>query len=289
MKRLLILLTLLSINSYASAQRSMPRGRPPATKEENYLSMAIFLIMLGATIYYLILKDLKDNTYHTELFSKSYRSSKKNVRFAYKTIGFFMVYAENDDLRGQIKYLVAYLRNIFPESRNFDMQEFMQIRHELDGITAPVRWLRNILPKDHYPQVIDFMIDLAYYNGRVSRRELHLIYHAGKVLGLPVNEIQSILTMRQNHYKEQERAKRERQSAFASTLNRSTKKNSSLRILGLPNTTTDLMEVRKAYRDLARKYHPDRFVNLEKGEQQMAHERFVQINNAHDYLQSIMR
>jgi|GEM_PF-1991414 len=220
-------------------------------------------------------------------FTSNSPPTRRNVRYAYKVIGYYLLYSENDDLRGQYKYLIAYLRNLFPQDKSFDAQEFADIRHEFDSITIPILWLKRVLQKDQYPQVIDFMIDLAFYNGKVSRGELFLIYQAGKLLRFTESEVKAIIAMRQNHYKEQEQKKRDNRSeSFSNSINRSTKKNSSLKILGLPNTTTDLKEVRKAYRDLARKYHPDRFVNSEKGEQKMAHERFVQINNAHDFLQT---
>ena len=245
-------------------------------------------LVVGLFLYFKFFYEVTGKTNSDLPFSYRFPPTKRNVRYAYKVIGYYVLYSENDDLKGQYKYLVGYLRNLFPEEKKFDGQLFAGIREEFEGINEPVIWLRRVLSKDQCPQVIDFMIDLAYYNGRVSRRELHLIYQAGKLLRLTEKEIQSILTMRQNHYKEQERERRERRSQFASTINRSTKKNASLRILGLPNTTNDFQEVRKAYRELARKYHPDRFVNTEKGERKMAHERFVQINNAHDYLKEIL-
>lgn len=262
---------------------------PKKKKETTSPLYAVFtFIGVGLFLYYKFVTEVAETPRHQVAFTHSYAPTKRNVRYAYKVIGYYMLYSENDDLKGQYRYLIGYLRNLFPDEKKFDGQLFTEIRQEFDGIHQPIMWLRRVLPKDQHPQIIDFMIDLAYYNGSVSRLELRLIYQAGKLLRLTEKEIQAILAMRQNHYKEQERARRDRTSSFAKTINRSTKKNTSLKILGLPTTTSDFKEVRKAYRDLARKYHPDRFVNAEKGEQKMAHERFVQINNAHDYLANIM-
>jgi DnaJ like chaperone protein len=267
------------------------RNHSHQKKKEEPTSILYFVftfIGLGVFLYVRFITELVQPSKSDSAFTPKFPSTKRNIRYAYKVIGYYVLYSENDDLKGQYKYLVGYLRNLFPDEKKFNGRLFAEIRNEFDGIKMPVIWLRRVLQKDQYPQVIDFMIDLAYYNGRVSRRELQLIYQAGMILGLQKTEIQAILAMRQNHYKEQERQRRERSSTFVNSVNRSAKKNASLRILGLPSNTTDFQEVRKAYRNLARKYHPDRFVNTEKGEQKMAHDRFVQINNAHDYLSKVL-
>jgi DnaJ like chaperone protein len=40
--------------------------------------------------------------------------------------------------------------------------------------------------------------------------------------------------------------------------------------------------VKKAYRNLAKKFHPDLFVKMGQAEQKMAHERFLEINKAYE-------
>jgi len=54
-------------------------------------------------------------------------------------------------------------------------------------------------------------------------------------------------------------------------------------ILGVePGATKD--EVTKAFRDLARRYHPDRFAGLDDAFQELAHDRFKRIQTARDAL-----
>jgi DnaJ-class molecular chaperone len=43
-------------------------------------------------------------------------------------------------------------------------------------------------------------------------------------------------------------------------------------------------DIKQAYRKLAKMHHPDRYANQSKSEQKMAHERFIEIKAAYDYL-----
>ena len=52
------------------------------------------------------------------------------------------------------------------------------------------------------------------------------------------------------------------------------------RVLGIPQSATD-DEVKKAYRALSRKYHPDSNINNPNKEQ--AEEKFKQVQQAYDY------
>ena len=56
-------------------------------------------------------------------------------------------------------------------------------------------------------------------------------------------------------------------------------------VLGVPSTATD-EEVKKAYRDLARKYHPDNYHDNPLAD--LAQERMKEINEAYEAVQSLL-
>lgn len=143
-------------------------------------------------------------------------------------------------------------------------------------------------------QFIDYLIDLAFFNDKLSKREMRLIYNAGETLGISKKEVKSILTIRYKYYQEKARKARQRRSQNYQS-NRKTSKarptknriNESLKILGLSLGKIDKNEVRKAYRSLVKKHHPDRFHGKSTEEQQKAHERFIALNMAYEYLNSL--
>ena len=58
--------------------------------------------------------------------------------------------------------------------------------------------------------------------------------------------------------------------------------NDPYKVLGVPRDATD-EEVKKAYRDLARKYHPDNYVNNPLAD--LVEEKMKEINEAYDTIQ----
>ena len=58
---------------------------------------------------------------------------------------------------------------------------------------------------------------------------------------------------------------------------------SSLKILGMSNGAT-IDEVKSAYRKLAKLNHPDRFMNEDQAHQKIAHERFLKIQEAYEFV-----
>ena len=54
-------------------------------------------------------------------------------------------------------------------------------------------------------------------------------------------------------------------------------------VLGVERSSTDA-EIKKAYRKLAKQHHPDVFANASDAQQRMAEEKFVQIQEAYEFL-----
>ena len=56
------------------------------------------------------------------------------------------------------------------------------------------------------------------------------------------------------------------------------------KILEIDKTATD-DEIKKAYRNMAKKYHPDKVIHLGKEHQKGAEEKFRQVQEAYEQLQ----
>lgn len=263
----------------------------------SYIPSILISGALVALIVYVIYRALKEAV-GLGTFSRFFKYTPEHKRYAYKVIGCHVVWAERGGEKEHFTFLITYLNNMFSGLDKPDTEELHKLAFLFKDIRKPLNWLKNNLSQEDRIQVIDFMADLAFFNGRLNKREMKLIYLAGETLEVPRHEVRSVLGIRQNHYRqkeERERAQREQQrkqqrSTSSSRPRRTvTKKHASLKVLGLPNTVNSFNEVRKAYRDLARKHHPDRYMRASESEQKMAHERFTQINLAYEYLEETMK
>jgi DnaJ-domain-containing protein 1 len=245
--------------------------------ENSYIGpITIFFFIFMALIFFLRNKYLN--------FSSYWRYNEDNRLVAYVILGLHMIRMERDDSRSQVQYLRMTL------SKRFQNNHFNEIIKDYWKEVADSRevlnWLAMHGSNEEAIEIFDFMVDLAYYNNHVNRNEMSFLIQVGAYLNIDKNTVKSILSIR-----EQQRRKREeqRRESTRQTIRKGKNyyKNKYLRVLGLSNES-DFEAVRKAYRKLARELHPDRFARKSNEDQQAAHERFTEINIAHDKLKEMM-
>jgi len=271
---------------------SFRRGGAAQEDEENPIVQAFYVVMIAVSVIALlvmvvfIFRDVFRFIFKAQEFSILYKYNRKNLRLAYKVIGCKVVTSDAGDRRGQYMFLISYLKSRFPKAGPLYVKDIPNLHQYYPDIEQILTWLNRHLNQEEKLQFIDFMVDLAFYNEKLSRREIRIIYDAGAAFGISEKEVKSILTMRYKFYqdkrrKEEEEKNRKRRNAEKPLRNL---KNEALKILGLSPFTHDISVVKKAYREMAKKHHPDRFHNHGKREQEKAHERFTEINKAYEYL-----
>ncbi len=109
-------------------------------------------------------------------------------------------------------------------------------------------------------QLMHFLFGIAKADGMVRDEEERQIYTIAGYLGISSRDYKSIKAM------------------FYSS------RDNAYKILEIDKTASD-DEVKKAYRKMAKKYHPDKVVHLGKEHQIGAEEKFKQVQKAYDQLQ----
>ena len=105
-------------------------------------------------------------------------------------------------------------------------------------------------------QMMHFLVGIAQSDGIIDQSEQTILEQIGAILGITDNDFRSIRSMFVNEV------------------------DSAYKILEIPSSATN-EEVKKAYRKMAMKYHPDRVSYLGEDVQKAAREKFEKVNEAY--------
>lgn len=108
-------------------------------------------------------------------------------------------------------------------------------------------------------QLMYYLFGIANADGQVDKSEMSVISQIAHGLGLSEKDIESLKAM---YYKDTE-------SAF--------------KILEIESTATD-EEIKKAYRKMAMKYHPDKVRGLGEQHEKAANEKFLKVQEAYEQI-----
>lgn len=204
-----------------------------------------------------------------------------NLLRAYIYLGLELMRKDRGDLRQQQNFFLVLLSKRF---KGYDRREITKIylkimRHQSRvDLNSVCDWLKKHGAPEEKENLLNLLCDMVYHNDFTTHSEMKYLYHIASKIGVPIEVVRSIISIRQERIdrkRTQERAPRVNQSAYLIR-----QKLHTLGLSGKPNAE----DLKKAYRDLAKKHHPDRFHNKSEEEKQEAHERFVAINKAYEFL-----
>ena len=109
-------------------------------------------------------------------------------------------------------------------------------------------------------QVIHFLFSIANADGSVSEAEVRKIHEISRYLGVSPRDFESIKAM---FFKNPD---------------------SAYKILEIDRTATDA-EIKKAYRTMAKKYHPDKLQHMDEAYRKGAEDKFRKVQDAYEQLQ----
>lgn len=113
-------------------------------------------------------------------------------------------------------------------------------------------------------QLVHFLFDVAFADGEIHQNELRVIQRISDIFGLSVQDF----------------------SSLKAPYTKSTDTNWAYKALEIDTTATD-EEIKKAYRRMAMKYHPDKVQNLGDDIKKSATDKFRSINEAYEHLKKI--
>ena len=174
--------------------------------------------------------------------------------------------ADGKVLKVELNYVKTFLTQQF--GNQFSSNHLQTLKQFLDAPTLPIQEICNDINLRMQPavrtQLLHYLFGIAQADGNVSTSEMDVINKIGNLLGVSLSDYESVKNM----------------------FHRDTE--SDYKILGIEKTATD-DEVKKAYRKMAVKFHPDKVAQMGEEYQTGAKEKFQKVQDAYDAIKKERR
>ncbi|MGB1113758.1 MAG: TerB family tellurite resistance protein [Flavobacteriaceae bacterium] len=164
------------------------------------------------------------------------------------------------------KQELQFVRNFFitnygPQNANSIFERFnAEVKKEKQNIPELTRIFNQSTLYETRLQILHFLFGVANADGSISQPELSKVEQIAAALGIRPHDLESIKAM------------------FIKATD------SAFKILDIPQTATN-EEVKKAYRAMAKKYHPDKLQSKDPALVKGAQEKFQKVQEAYEAIQ----
>jgi len=164
------------------------------------------------------------------------------------------------------KQELQFVRNFFitnygPQNANSIFERFnAEVKKEKQNIPELTRIFNQSTLYETRLQILHFLFGVANADGSISQPELSKVEQIAAALGIRPHDLESIKAM------------------FIKATG------SAYKILDIPQTATN-EEVKKAYRAMAKKYHPDKLQSKDPALVKGAQEKFQKVQEAYETIQ----
>jgi DnaJ like chaperone protein len=167
--------------------------------------------------------------------------------------------ADGKVLKSELNYVKAFFTQQF--GPNFSVQHLQTLKQFLDSNDIPLERIcqdiRMRTQEEIRIQLLHYLFGIAQADGDVAQIEITLLQKIASLLGVPQSDFETVKNM------------------FFRDVN------SDYKVLGIESTASD-EEIKKAYRQMAIRYHPDKVASLGEEYQLGAKEKFQKIQEAYD-------
>ncbi|MBP3715631.1 MAG: DnaJ domain-containing protein [Phocaeicola sp.] len=199
---------------------------------------------------------------------QTYQGQRNSFFFSMMVLASYIIRADGRVMHSEMEFVRNFLRVNFGESavtqgeqillKMFEQQKQMNARNPYAFRTTIQECGAQIAANMDYSQrlqLLDFLVRIAQSDGRVASEEIKALKEVASFIRLSESEVDSLLNLKSNTLED------------------------AYKVLEIsPNATDD--EVRKAYRKMALKHHPDKVATLGEDVRKAAEQKFQQINDA---------
>lgn len=236
---------------------------------------------LGALAGYAIgsLFDTNDSSRNTEGYNSGRNmhdnqayGQRNSFLFSLLVMASYIIKADGKVMHSEMEFVRKFLRvnfgneaavqgndillKLFEQRKQMDAQNPMAFKNTIRECGMQIK---QHLSYEERLQLLNFLAQIAKSDGNVCSAEIDALKEVAVAMGLSTKEVESMLNLGGNTLEE------------------------AYKVLEVEPTATD-EEIKKAYKKLALKHHPDRVATLGEDVKKAAERKLQQINNAKDII-----
>ena len=186
--------------------------------------------------------------------------------------------ADGQVKRSELDYVKRFLLQNYGEEHGREMLKILQRMVEsdipIDQVCQQIKVNTDYNTRYH---MVDFLFGIGGADGEFNQAEINMLRLIAQYLGISASDYTSI---HERHVGSSDRGYSSNQ-----TFRHSSTQKDPYRVLGIESSATD-DEVKKAYRRMAMKYHPDRVAGMSEELQRNAADQMKEINEAYEVIKT---
>lgn len=257
----------------------MSNSRLGNKPEEHWTNFGLFMLLISPVVFWCfryIWKNRNNHLWSKGVFPLHIKFTPYNLLEAYICLLGRLIQIDRVDARKKMKYALKYFKQHFPNTKyNFSSSLSYSLKHPI-RVESVANWLnRHLTEEAERIQVLYFLFGISNVDGSIDAYEIKFLKELSDLLNVHPENFDSIYAMYQ----------RKKVAVEPQTRSELDKLHDlSCKVLGI-EPTEDLDTIKSAYRKMVKTNHPDRFANQSEDQQALAHERFLQIQKAYEFLE----
>lgn len=232
-------------------------------------------LILGLFIYFY--KTRHARSWRKGVFPPLLKPTDDNLLEAYLALAAKLMLLNTNSLKGKTQFINDYFNRYFKMANyNFGDSLIFSLKYPIKEVTVS-NWINlHVKSSSMRVQIVYFLVGLAIQTDKLSNRELVFIEKINEQLGFDIENLNRIIAIYTSYFEEKQRQNK---------VNSNPAKDPStyLKILGLNEKHTKI-ELKSAYRNMAKLHHPDNYATESEAQQKIAEEKFIEIQKAYEIL-----
>lgn len=246
----------------------------------------LFMFLLVILLIRRQLQDSKQRKISSELILKrsfqppSGKKTEKMVFQIYVLLAAWMMRKNAVKSFEKQSFIVVYINKKFNVDSLIIANELELVGETSIHVRSVANWvIQKMHGSEERAELIDFLIDLVFVDNELIDREFTALVRLGELIGVHSVYIEKkVIEHRKRIFGSSPNNER-----LHSIANAGVRRKMALAILDLGSDAAEA-EIKKSYRNLVKKYHPDRNPGLNEGERAEYAQRFLEIQDAYEEL-----